>query len=593
MYKRVSDPKDALGQFMTFELSRSLRDELVERLAARERGAASGIDPSQRATHPPPETTPTRQQAQRSTGSATSSVDDLGPFRRKLQQQEDSVTAELVGGAFDPADVTIVQDALDIGAMDLDNYPENARWFAAHPEHASSAEDRWWGLMLAAAAKRGDDNARRFPLLRAEYFTRADQIFERARDLVFLYEADYRMWSVTPNPALAGVGARIAYAVRTYPDRHRFDNWFYSMEPEEGVRRMLRDEHPELLVALDEVARMPGTTTWWPLPRPRPSHDDDDDPWYETATEVGIAIIPFIGEAVMAYEAVLGYDLFGHELSAGARAIRVVGVALPTLGRLAGETRAAITWEGAAVREEDRFIAEAPSAPPGAAATTEQVTSPPPAAAAAVRGEAIYGAVPAIPGRDFYEPTAGRPLVYEPADPQSGVSPMFREDATQIGVEPRSRLVANISSGSDVAPGLSGVRWSEAFSQGQLEQLLDLPGSGFERIAHPTTGRRISEPGFRGGVSINMGRAQAQAAHRLSGATFPDVYGTRTAIGQEEAMELKTVPSGDTVASHFRRAEVSSQIISQHAAGWSTCPPEPSRTSWWTSGRAGRVSPRR
>ena len=225
------------------------------------------------------------------------------------------------------------------------------------------------------------------------------------------------MWSVTPNPALAGVGARIAYAVRTYPDRHRFDNWFYSMEPEEGVRRMLRDEHPELLVALDEVARMPGTTTWWPLPRPRPSHDDDDDPWYETATEVGIAIIPFIGEAVMAYEAVLGYDLFGHELSAGARAIRVVGVALPTLGRLAGETRAAISWEGAAVREEDRFIAEAPSArtasdtaekvraaadiaaediqvpsaaaetihepptpPPGAAATTEQVTSPPPAA---------------------------------------------------------------------------------------------------------------------------------------------------------------------------------------------------------------------
>ncbi len=54
------------------------------------------------------------------------------------------------------------------------------------------------------------------------------------------------------------------------------------------------------------------------------------------------------------------------------------------------------------------------------------------------------GGVPAIPGRDFYTPTAGHPLTYE----QSGVPPMFREDAMLTGgFEPRSRLVANISSG--------------------------------------------------------------------------------------------------------------------------------------------------
>ena len=63
------------------------------------------------------------------------------------------------------------------------------------------------------------------------------------------------------------------------------------------------------------------------------------------------------------------------------------------------------------------------------------------------------GAVPAIPGRDFYGPTAGHPLTYE----QSGVSPMFREDAMQIGgFEPRSRLVANMSGGGGFIGGVLG-----------------------------------------------------------------------------------------------------------------------------------------
>jgi hypothetical protein len=108
-------------------------------------------------------------------------------------------------------------------------------------------------------------------------------------------------------------------------------------------------------------------------------------------------------------------------------------------------------------------------------------------------------------------------------------------------------------------------RWSEAFSQGQLERILDAPGSGFARLAHPSTGTRISEPGFRGGAPMNMGRVQATAARRLAGATFPDVYGTRVATGQQEAMELKTVKLGETVAEYFREQEVASQIISQQA----------------------------
>jgi hypothetical protein len=78
MYTRVSDPKDALGQFTTFELSRSLRDELVDRLAARRRGAARGVDPQQRGLQPPGKPTP--MQAQRSTGPASAGVSSIFPF---------------------------------------------------------------------------------------------------------------------------------------------------------------------------------------------------------------------------------------------------------------------------------------------------------------------------------------------------------------------------------------------------------------------------------------------------------------------------------------------------------------------------------
>ncbi|WP_369134816.1 hypothetical protein [Modestobacter sp. I12A-02662] len=68
MYRRVADPRDPLGQFLTYELSTALRDDLVDRLAARERGAARGIDPPQRSTQRLRQVVDPQQQAQRSTG---------------------------------------------------------------------------------------------------------------------------------------------------------------------------------------------------------------------------------------------------------------------------------------------------------------------------------------------------------------------------------------------------------------------------------------------------------------------------------------------------------------------------------------------
>ncbi len=113
--------------------------------------------------------------------------------------------------------------------------------------------------------------------------------------------------------------------------------------------------------------------------------------------------------------------------------------------------------------------------------------------------------------------------------------------------------------------GIVGAQWSERISQLHLEAFLDMPGSGFQRYTHPSSGRPISEPGFRGGQSIDMGRAQAHYAGKLRGATFPDVYGTETATGQRVAMELKTPYEGDSVATFFRRPEVKDNLLREQA----------------------------
>ncbi len=110
-------------------------------------------------------------------------------------------------------------------------------------------------------------------------------------------------------------------------------------------------------------------------------------------------------------------------------------------------------------------------------------------------------------------------------------------------------------------------------SQVHLEALLDLPAAGFERARHPRTGRLISEPGFRGGAPLEMGRGQAYHARRLSGSTFPDIFGTETATGRSVAMELKTPREGETVASFFLRADVIRDFTTEIAGRFEHLPP--------------------
>jgi hypothetical protein len=68
MRQRLTDPKDSLGQFMAFELSTALRDDLVQRLADRDKLGSRSTSQQNRSTVPPPEPQKDTQQQHRSTG---------------------------------------------------------------------------------------------------------------------------------------------------------------------------------------------------------------------------------------------------------------------------------------------------------------------------------------------------------------------------------------------------------------------------------------------------------------------------------------------------------------------------------------------
>ncbi len=132
-------------------------------------------------------------------------------------------------------------------------------------------------------------------------------------------------------------------------------------------------------------------------------------------------------------------------------------------------------------------------------------------------------------------------------------------EETMVGF--RAQLVEAGAPTGVIAVDLS--KFGEYVSQGDLQRMLDRPGSGFARYRHSTSGNLITEPGFRDRRPIDMGRSQK----RYAGAdvTYPDIYGTEAARGGGEvALEIKSPRPGETVASHFRKTYVAMSIIEQH-----------------------------
>ena len=94
------------------------------------------------------------------------------------------------------------------------------------------------------------------------------------------------------------------------------------------------NQNPEKLKALQLTIAHPAVEKF---------ADKVDIPAWQTAAEVVISFIPFIGNAVAAGEVISGQDIFGHPLTTTQRTITAVAILLPFAGKVFKLGKAAVT----------------------------------------------------------------------------------------------------------------------------------------------------------------------------------------------------------------------------------------------------------
>jgi hypothetical protein len=146
-------------------------------------------------------------------------------------------------------------------------------------------------------------------------FSSEEEISETSGEVVT------RSWLITATPAERLMRDKIAR------------DWMSSV-----LRRMFED--PEKFIAtdaktdfLDYARQNPEQLEALALLVDRPHverfEDKVDIPAWQTAIEMGVAFIPFVGNAVAVYEVIAGRDLFNHPLTTTERGIISVGLLLP------------------------------------------------------------------------------------------------------------------------------------------------------------------------------------------------------------------------------------------------------------------------
>lgn len=266
-------------------------------------------------------------------------MNELAPFKREITDAQREMEKELARGEDDlnAYAVMIWREAIQLGTDQLHDHPEIALGFKTQRAAGGTAEDRWWKWIISRAIEIRDPtigNPDLYRLTVKTYQATADLIFAKSQYLVevgFRIEGKHYDLYQQVNPVLIDVGAHIAYSLRTYPGRHRYDEGFLQLRADEALIRLLRDERPDLDVALRLVNELPRDEhygPWHPDPDEPPS-GGDDRPLYQDVIEFAVSCIPVIGSAVMTYEAVSGQDLFGRDLSVAERGLLAAGVLLP------------------------------------------------------------------------------------------------------------------------------------------------------------------------------------------------------------------------------------------------------------------------
>ena len=134
-----------------------------------------------------------------------------------------------------------------------------------------------------------------------------------------------------PNPLVPRINQVIGQALMEWGRAQPQTRAFLSQPARTGLVMML-GERPDLVALLRMAQTLPLDVEISDVPIDRPG--------YVEAIELVIGLIPVVGNAIAAYEAWSGEDLFGYRLTDIERGILAAAVLLPVAGRLAKGGRA-------------------------------------------------------------------------------------------------------------------------------------------------------------------------------------------------------------------------------------------------------------
>ena len=233
-----------------------------------------------------------------------------------------------------------LQMAADVGELQLKNSPSFVLSFeekgrrSGHPPAAL-----WFLYLMDKALETLDPKVRKpaeFRYKMTEYSDLTKEWLDESFEPTPIY-THYEVYMVHNSPETKAVREAIAYALQQYAADHRYDYDFLDVSAKEGLDRMLRFDRLDLMMAFRIASSVPGEVTRMSLP---PKARPPDRPAIVVAAEMAIGLIPIVGNAVAAYEAFTGRDLFGYRLSDEERGVLAACVLLPFVARFVQEDRA-------------------------------------------------------------------------------------------------------------------------------------------------------------------------------------------------------------------------------------------------------------
>lgn len=277
-------------------------------------------------------------------------VIDLGPFRDAQRKMQREFVQHLLKGhialtlAADRVTLELMQADLDKGQVAFEHL-----FKPPLPGTTGSPAFRW-KLNAELRARQILMPAYRDPVAyeRQEkaFKTHADELrarVERAYKTIHDTKYSTELWVIRRNLPTKIVIGRIASALEDYLRLHQTDEDILRIRPDVAVWKMLDEDRRDLAVMLRLATQIPNDISEYTIrvKEPEPSLIG----LVQFVVSTIIYAIPVIGNAVAAFEAWRGKDIWGHELSEFDRAVLAASVLLPLAGRAIRGGKALYTSE--------------------------------------------------------------------------------------------------------------------------------------------------------------------------------------------------------------------------------------------------------